>query len=442
MKTTNHNRHSKAIQKYNDINIRSLKWAEVESELGNFLGCGLKEIELSTNCKEMHYDINNTKKCVGTRFEEQMNNIICYIKKNGCQRVVVFDLHFGFGHAMTAPHIAKYLFGDDNTILIFCNTKDRHNEKLGSAYPNTKIFYISTGEPGWNISLSAHVIIPAIIISYIKNKTDQKLDVLLGEDMYDMLGGIAKDLDLDLGRATAAAEEAVFMAQTSRESFDIGKEIFGLSPNIADNFSFEDSVCIYIRLKKAGKNRSCPSLAALQTTLTHCAKLFKHVYVTGDITKQYELDNLGIKYLSNDPINDELKLIIPVLSQYNITLGFGGGSHIPITYGKSTLCICNHWGFIFPRSLYLTSRMKDERINPNIKMIENYVYMTSTLNPKELNNIVDSGNIIPPTRDQIISAIDEYKDKKDFGEKGYIFGKYFEDIVDCHPTNLFARSGK
>ena len=153
---------------------------------------------------------------------------------------------------MTAPHVSKYLFGDDKTILIFFATEERHNQKLGSSYPETKIFYISAGKPGWNISLSSYVILPAITINYIRNVSKKEIDILLAEDMYDMLNEIAKDFNLDCGRPTAAAEQAVFMAQSVREKFEIKDKIFGLSRDIAKKYDFEDSVCIYIRLKAAG----------------------------------------------------------------------------------------------------------------------------------------------------------------------------------------------
>ena len=42
------------------------------------------------------------------------------------------------------------------------------------------------------------------------------------------------------------------MTQSVREKFEIKDRIFGLSRDIAKKYDFEDSVCIYIRLKVAG----------------------------------------------------------------------------------------------------------------------------------------------------------------------------------------------
>ena len=124
-------------------------------------------------------DIENTRKCINSDLKERIRKIVKTIELEESRRIIIFGPHYGFGHALTAPHVSKYLFGDDKTILIFFATEDRHNQKLGSSYPETKIFYISAGKPGWNISLSSYVILPAITINYIRNVSKKEIDILL-----------------------------------------------------------------------------------------------------------------------------------------------------------------------------------------------------------------------------------------------------------------------
>ena len=162
-------------------------------------------------------------------------------------------------------------------------------------------------------------------------------------------------------------------------------------------------------------------MAALETTIVHCANTFKNVYITGDLPREYEIPNLGAVYVNSESNSEELKLIIPVLAMYNISLGFGGGSHLPVTYGKTTLCMCNHWGFIYPNSMYLTSTLKNKQYNSKREMVEDYVHLTSTLTPKELNKLDEDGDIIPPQK----TNNDSHKRIQGKGTlfgKGYIYG--------------------
>ena len=202
--------------------------------------------------------------------------------------------------------------------------------------------------------------------------------------------------------------------------------------NIFDNSNqlvdYEETVFIYIR-RKGGRIRSCPSITHIAEAIKISSRYCKHIIVSGDLDRLVfnNLDN--VVDIRNIEQSDMIKSIGPQLCKYNISLGIGGGTHIPPMYQKNMLVISSFIGIAFPYSISLPGSIEsisnvltNSQIDMYSEISEKLYYSSEDLQEQMLH----SGEIGAPSIESTSKACIEYFERESFPKSGYVYGRKFD----------------
>ena len=201
--------------------------------------------------------------------------------------------------------------------------------------------------------------------------------------------------------------------------------------NIFDNnnqlVDYKKTVFVYIR-RKGGRIRSCPSIRHIEETIKISSRYCKHIIVSGDLEGLAFNGIDNVIDIRNIEQSDIIKSIGPQLCNYNISLGIGGGTHIPPMYQKNMLVISSFIGIAFPYSISLPGPIRnisdihtDSHIDRYAEISKRLYHSGESLQEKMLLK----GEIEAPSIESTSKACIEYFERECFPKSGYVHGRKF-----------------
>ena len=356
------------------------------------------------------------------------------------EHIVILHASHGFGHAVTIPFILDAIFPHKRCLVIICSTSQRHNASLPSLLCNTRLSYVDVGIPGWHPGCSTYVIIPSLIIAYLC-QAHPRIKVELAETTYNRLLSTSFYEKIFQGRPTALTETALFMKHAANPNSPLSPVEIPIKLYLPQ-FVGSKSIFLYVR-EKGNDHRCCPSSEILAGLIHFFRDQGLDVYVGGNILN-YSIPIAAMGAIPICSFNDHrlLSATLPMLCKYNVSLGIGGGTHLPLALSKPFLCITNAVGYHLSFSLCLPGKISTlTRSSGN--QLHDYNEITSRLSPDDLAKSTFTKLFSPPTLQESIGAASQYLNSyNNLSRKGYLYGRTFNMLGNIAATseNLLADS--
>jgi hypothetical protein len=435
-------RHAKAIRRIGLLDITGTTKSAIEASINQRFGFDIDKCshlltkQVKEEVKNLSYCLNDSPSCM-----PQVELVIDKLVKDSYKRVIILGAQHGFGHAVSLPFVSHHRFGDPQTLIVVIYARQRHNPYVMPPIDGTEIVYVDVGLPGYNISLSAYVVIPSLLISIIAKRIGGDVQCFLAEEVYDSLIDRFNCESITGLRPTAPIELALFMegctsiqrrySLTTQHCIDYYKRLFG-------SYS---TTHLYVR-HKGSLIRSCPSANHFSSVINAALEYTDLVLVSGDVSYSELSPSSRVIYLSTIPDGQRIQAIAALCSEFNISLGIGGGTQLPPSFAKSMLTISTYIGLAFPYSLSLPGKLAtwvDAENEPLLTSSSALFERMNSHSEQSQLDLLQRGVIIPPNIQETIMACHEYFSQRRMPRKGYVHGRTFEltnSLTDDPAANL------
>ena len=178
---------------------------------------------------------------------------------------------------------------------------------------------------------------------------------------------------------------------------------------------FNSATFIYVRVKGSIIRR--PSLEHLNAVINELLKYSSTIFIGGDIDDLKIPQDTRIINIGSMHNHKELRISLPINCKYNISLGIGGGTHLPVLFKKPMLTIATYIGIIYPFSITLPGSIAKAKGLSSSDRIQAYINMSDELYAKgeKYQLALVEGKLIEiPSVQDTCRACKEYFERKAF----------------------------